>query len=100
MKARLLRLHRWMAILFALPLLIVIATGLVLSIEPTIVASGMRGPPIDAERLDQLLAQHDPEGKARALSVRNYDRALAIGERRDTSLVIDIASGQVLPSDS
>ena len=100
MKAWFLKLHRWVALLFALPLLVVIGTGLVLSFEPMVVAGGMRGKPIDAARIEQLLAQYDPQGKARAISVRNYDHALAIGERRDTGLVVDIASGQVVKDDN
>ncbi len=34
MKAWLLKLHRWLALVFALPLIVVIATGLVLSFGP------------------------------------------------------------------
>lgn len=36
MKRILLRLHRWLAIIAALPLAIVIASGLILSFEPSL----------------------------------------------------------------
>src|SRR5437867_1138857 len=65
-----------------------------------LVAGGMQGKPISPARIEELLLRHDPHGKARALSVRNYDNALAIGERRDTSLVVNIASGEIAGEDS
>ena len=37
MKAWLLKLHRWVALLFALPLVFLLGTGLILSFEPWLV---------------------------------------------------------------
>jgi hypothetical protein len=34
MKAWLLKFHRWVALAFALPLIVVVSTGLLLSVEP------------------------------------------------------------------
>ena len=41
-KAVLLRLHRWIALAFSAPLLGIIATGLILSVEPLITARAVQ----------------------------------------------------------
>jgi uncharacterized iron-regulated membrane protein len=41
-KILLLRLHRWTALVFALPLLTLIVSGLILSFEPVVQFSGIK----------------------------------------------------------
>jgi uncharacterized iron-regulated membrane protein len=98
MKALLLKFHRWAALLFALPLLVVLFTGLVLSFEPWVVTSAIKPGALTADRIEALLAQHDPQGQARAIAYRSYDGTVTIGGR--SGRVIDVATGQELPGPS
>ena len=68
-KSLLLKIHRWTTLLFALPLLIVIVTGLILSAQPMLQQAAIKPGALTQERLERLLAQHDPAGEARALAI-------------------------------
>ena len=93
MKPIILKLHRWFALVFALPLLVVIGTGLFLSVEPSLVVGAAKPGSLTAERLQALIAQHDPSGQARALSYRSYDGTLMLAGR-GAGPAIDVATGQ------
>lgn len=96
MKPFLLRLHRWLTIVFAVPLAIVILTGLVLSFEPILQDQAARGLFLPATRLEALLAEHDPAGKARGIAVRAYENRLVIsGVGANGSTLIDLSTGKV-----
>jgi uncharacterized iron-regulated membrane protein len=90
----LVRLHRWLALAFAVPLLVVIATGLVLSFEPA--AQQVRPErPITLADVDANLLRFDPDGRASSLAVRSYDNTLTIGGAGPKrSIVVDLATGQ------
>jgi len=94
LKMWLLRFHRWTTLLFAIPLAVLILTGLVLSFEPML--GGNRGP-LTAETLNAVLAKHDPEAKARALVVRAYAGNVSIGGR-GSAVHVDIASNEKIAS--
>ncbi|MDX2203101.1 MAG: PepSY domain-containing protein [Hyphomicrobiaceae bacterium] len=101
MKPWLLRLHRWLALAFAVPLLVVIATGLVLSVEPSLVMGSIKPGTLTPDRLAALIARHDPGGQARGLSHRSYDGTLTIGGGRgNAGVVVDLASGERLAGPS
>jgi uncharacterized iron-regulated membrane protein len=68
-KPFLLTLHRWITLVFALPLLAIIATGLILSFEPIAQVSGISGPALDPGRVVELVKRYDPDSKARGLSI-------------------------------
>ncbi|MGL3110161.1 PepSY domain-containing protein [Bradyrhizobium sp. BR 1432] len=68
-KPLLLTLHRWITLVFALPLFAIIATGLILSFEPVVQVSGIGGPEIDPGRVVELVKRYDPDSKARGLSI-------------------------------
>jgi uncharacterized iron-regulated membrane protein len=95
MKSLFLKLHRWVALTFALPLLFVIGTGLILSFEPWLVVRTIEPSSLTPAKIEQLLAQHDPGGQARALAYRSYDRTLTIGGGRGGGKVIEVATGEV-----
>ena len=78
LKFWLLRLHRWLAVAFALPLAAIILSGLVLSVEPLLVQNAIRPGSLSAEGLVAVLDKADPAGRARALSVRPYDQTLNV----------------------
>lgn len=92
----LLRLHRWTTLVFALPLAVLIVTGLILSFEPMVATRAST--PVAAQSLDHLLARHDPAGKARGLALRAYDGSLTLNGVRDEPLVIDLSTGGERPT--
>lgn len=99
MKPWYLKLHRWIALLFSLPLIIVLGTGLVLSIEPWLVVKSIKPHTLTAGQVEALLDRYDPQGRAGAISHRSYDDTLTIGRPANGS-VIDLATGarQAAPS--
>jgi uncharacterized iron-regulated membrane protein len=100
MKVWLLKLHRWVALIFALPLLFVLGTGLILSFEPWLVVRAIAPGSLTQAKIQTLLSQHDPSGQARALVYRSYDNTLTISAGRGGGTVIDVASEQALPGPS
>ena len=100
LKAWLLRLHRWVALLFALPLAVVLATGLILSFEPMLVIGAIEPHSVDAAKIERLLARHDPEGRARGLALRSYARTLTLGVGRQSGAIVDLATEDVARSPS
>ncbi|MCG6204675.1 PepSY domain-containing protein [Rhodopseudomonas sp. HC1] len=65
----LLKLHRWITFVFALPLIALILTGLILSVEPIIQSRGLPAGMADGDRIAGLLQRYDPAGKARGLAI-------------------------------
>lgn len=100
MKIWLLKLHRWVALLFSLPLVFVLGTGLALSFEPWLVGRAIEPGSLTAARVQALLDQHDPGGQARALVHRSYDRTLTISAGRRGGTVVDVTTGQARPGPS
>jgi uncharacterized iron-regulated membrane protein len=100
LKAWLLRLHRWVALLFALPLAVVLATGLILSFEPMLVVGAIEPHSLDAAKIERLLTRHDPEARTRGLSLRSYANILTLGVGRQSGPTIDLATEDVARSPS
>lgn len=93
MKPLLLRLHRWTTLVFAIPLLVLIVTGLVLSFEPIVQDRASRSLKLPASEVVALLDKHDLEGKARGLSIRAYENRLTVqGIGEDGSTDFDLAT--------
>jgi PepSY-associated TM region len=96
LKAYALRFHRWITLLFAVPLLLVIGTGLILSFEP-LAQQAKLDKPLTREVMLGYLQKHDPQGKATGLSLRSYEHSLTIaGAGEDGEVEIDLASGEVM----
>ena len=100
MKIWALRFHRWIALTFALPLVFVLCTGLILSFEPWLVVRAITPGALSVSKIEALLSQHDPDGKARSLVYRSYDGTLTISAGRGGGKVVDVASGQELAGPS
>lgn len=77
-KPLLLRLHRWAALVFALPLAVVILTGLVLSFEPALKARTPDGT-VTIERLEAVLAAAGPGAERAPLFIRGYEGTASVG---------------------
>lgn len=93
-RALLLRIHRWLALAFSAPLLAVIVTGLILSFEPAAQWSAASSGKLPSARLSELLAKADPDGKARALSVRAYENTLSVAMPGDEGSDLDLTTGE------
>src|SRR5690242_11946786 len=81
MKLWCLKFHRWIALLFSLPLVIVLVPGPILSTEPWLVVRSTKPGSITAEKVHAVLDKYDAKAQARAISYRAYDNALSIGGR-------------------
>ncbi len=91
-KPLLLTLHRWITLVFALPLLAIIMTGLILSFEPMVQVSGLSDTPIDAARVVELVKRYDPDGKARGLSINAGAQRMTL--QGTGTPAIDLATGE------
>jgi len=100
MKPWILRCHRWTALAFALPLLFVLVTGLILSFEPWLVVRAIAPGSVTPDRIEALLREHDPKGQARALVYRSYDDTLTIAAGRTSATVVNVETGVALPGPS
>jgi len=90
--ALLLKLHRWISLVFAIPLIAIIFTGLILSVEPIIQSRGLPAGMADADRLTGLLQRYDPAAKARGLAINaNGQQMRLLGVNAP---VIDLATGE------
>jgi len=88
----LLRLHRWVTLVFALPLLAIILTGLILSFEPAVQVSSIKPQSVDAARVADLIKRYDPDGKARGVSINVAERRIALQGADPAE--IDLESGE------
>ena len=79
-KSILLRLHRWISLLFALPLAIVIVTGLLLSLQPILQSANIRPGSLSLERVEMLMDQIDPKGAARSIRIDTFKNTIVIGD--------------------
>ena len=93
MKPWLLKCHRWLALVFALPLLVVIGTGIILAFEPITVMSAIKPGTLTADKIGQALARHDASGQARVLTHRSYEGTLTIAVGRGGGIRVDTANG-------
>jgi uncharacterized iron-regulated membrane protein len=96
MRAWLLFLHRWLALIAALPLLVIFATGLILAVEPVLQTVTIAPGELTAAKLHDLLGRFDPNDKARGINYRSYDHTLSIGDPRSGETLVDVRNGEVL----
>jgi uncharacterized iron-regulated membrane protein len=88
------RLHRWLTLVFAFPLVAVVATGLVLSFEP-IIQQTSPAQPITLSAVESALLRFDPQRTARNLAIRTSDNTLIIGGvGAGGSVVVDLRTGE------
>lgn len=90
-KSLLLKFHRWISLVFALPLLAIILTGLILSFEPAVQVGAIKPQSVDAMRVIELIRQYDPDGKARGVSINSAEHRIAL--QGADAVEIDLASG-------
>ncbi len=79
LKSWLLRFHRWLTFIFALPLIVIMVTGLILSFEPLASSGAVRPGLLSAPRILVWLDKYDPARAATSITVRHYENIIAIG---------------------
>ena len=94
LKPYLLRFHRWLSLAFALPLAVVIVTGLLLSLQPIMQTASIAPGSLTLEKAEALLSRYDPQGAARSLRLDAFQNQLSIGGvGPDGSIDVDLTSG-------
>lgn len=91
-----LRLHRWLALSFSLPIAIVLLTGFVLSFEPLFI--GRSNQTVTAQSLVAALKKHDSENRARSLAVNSFAGTASIGTSPRNATVVDLTTNEKLAS--
>lgn len=92
-KALALKLHRWVTLVFALPLLVLIVTGLVLSIEPIMLQKSSENDVLTLAKLQQIQKEFDSDKKARSFSFRSYTNEVTLsGVGEEGEILIDAES--------
>ena len=91
----LLRIHRWISIVFALPLAIVIVTGLILSFQPVAQHVAIKPGTLSEAQLISLIQKHDPKGEARNLSMDPTQGILSLSPVNGAPIKIDLASNEI-----
>ena len=91
--AILLRLHRWLTLVFALPLIVVVVTGLVLSFQPIVQTAAVRPGSLTAERLEALIVRQGREVGVGA--DRRGERRVAVQRALDVmERLVDVVAGR------
>ncbi|KAA5602143.1 PepSY-associated TM helix domain-containing protein [Blastochloris sulfoviridis] len=97
------RLHRWTTLVFALPLLVILTTGLILSFEPAASRSAIQPGSLAIADVEQIIAKHDPQGQARGLMISPLDGTLTLMSGAPgghgapgAGVVVDLATGERL----
>jgi uncharacterized iron-regulated membrane protein len=93
-KLLLLKVHRWIALAFSVPLLVIIVTGLILSVEPIFQLQATKAGTVDAGRVVELMKKFDPDGRARGLSIDAARQTLTLQGANLPS--IDLRTGEAL----
>lgn len=94
LQAILLRVHRWIFVIFAIPLAVIIATGLILSFQPIIQTAGIKPGSITLAQMEKWFDEHDKDGKTRALRIDHYEKTISLqGAGPDGEVDIDLKSG-------
>ena len=92
-QAILLRLHRWIFLTFAIPLAVIIVTGLILSFQPVLQTAGISPGSITLAQIEGHLAKHDPDGKARGLRIDHFEKTLSL-QGPGGSITVDLQAGE------
>ncbi|MBB5048823.1 putative iron-regulated membrane protein [Rhodopseudomonas rhenobacensis] len=90
--ATLLKLHRWTSLVFALPLIVVLLTGLILSFEPIVQDRALDPALVNADRVTSLIQRFDPDGRARGLSISAVGQRLQL--QGTPAPAIDLVTGE------
>ncbi|ABD86751.1 PepSY domain-containing protein [Rhodopseudomonas palustris] len=90
--ALLLKLHRWTSLVFALPLIVVLLTGLILSFEPIVQDRALDPALVNADRVTSLIQRFDPDGRARGLSISAVGQRLQL--QGTPAPAIDLVTGE------
>ncbi len=101
LKPILLRLHRWITLVFALPLLAIIFTGLILSFQPIVQTVSIKPNSLTLAKFDAIMAKYDKEGKTRSIFVDPYENSISlVGVGPDGSTDVDLTTLEEVEDDN
>jgi uncharacterized iron-regulated membrane protein len=89
LKPLLLKLHRWLTLIFALPLAVVIITGLIFAFEPLLTQNATQKGEVTLEKIQSAFSEYDKENKVRGLSYSALTKTLTlqgVGEEGETEV--------------
>lgn len=89
-----LRLHRWLALTFSLPIAIVLLSGLVLSFEPLFLGNANNA--VSAASILAALEKHDPGKSARFLSVNSFAGTISFGTSPRSATIVNLNTNEKL----
>ena len=93
-QSTLLRLHRWIFLTFAIPLAVIIVTGLLLSFQPILQTAGINPGTLTLAQIETYLAKYDPDGKARGIRIDHFEKTFSIqGAGPAEPVTIDLRTG-------
>ena len=94
-QALLLRLHRWISVILAIPLAVLIVTGLILSYAPIKESAAIKPGSLTLATLEKHIVRHDPEDKARGIIIDHSNGTMSLlGRSRRDATTIDMATGE------
>jgi len=91
-----LRLHRWLALAFAIPIAAVLLTGLALSFEPLFIGNPNHA--VTAQTVLAALKKHDPENRARSVFFNSFAGTISFGGSPRAATIVDLATNETRPS--
>ena len=100
---RLASVHRWMALVMAPVIAVILVTGAILALRPIVERGGgepttQRSVPVDVARLLALLQRADPNGTAAGAWVVDRGRTVLVAaSRREPPVAYDLATGTRTP---
>lgn len=88
----LLRIHRWIALTFSIPLAVILVTGIVLSFEPLFL--GSENVSVTTESVLLALKKFDAENRARFVAVNGYQGTLSFGTSPRNATLVDLSTNE------
>jgi uncharacterized iron-regulated membrane protein len=93
-QALLLRFHRWIALAFAIPLSVIIVTGLLQSLLPLMQAAAIKPGTVTIEKVEGWLDKYDPQNQTRAVALDTYYNYFTLdGPGPDGTIYVDTRTG-------
>jgi len=93
-QALLLRFHRWIAVVFAVPLAVIIVTGLLLSLLPLMQAASITPGAVTIDKVEAWLDKYDPENKTTSVALdTHYNYFTLNGPGAEGAIYVDTRTG-------
>jgi len=100
-QALLLRFHRWIALVFAIPLAVIIVTGLLQSLLPLMQAAAIKPGTVTIEKVEAWMDRFDPKNETTAVALDTYYNYFTLdGPGPEGAIYVDTRTGAESTEDS